>query len=378
MSLKFFKVPLAVYCLPARIGGRMKQKVIKSIHGLIDAGELALAGAREVGDAAGLPVGTAVAVEREFKELVAAHGEAEKANVALDDCSVALEKAKEVAFGFATESRDFAKRTLGYRHSEVWVSMGYPKSLKVPKSSVKLIPLLETTVMFLKKYPEQEVASRGITAVRAGEVLKALIAARNGYVDAKANLMGARKVRRMKARQVKRRRSFLVSQLKFTLDPVHEYWMRFGLNQPGAKSVPAAPRNVVIEMVDEESAKVMWDRVPGAERYEVVVKVMEEASAVGGSHPAAPAVRTIYGLHLQEQGAGAVALPDAVALPPDIVNAGHQTVMRQGCDFVIKPLPAKGRLEVAVSALNEAGRSKGSRVVVEMAGGAGPEIANGQ
>src|SRR5687767_132125 len=100
----------------------MKQKQIKSIHGLIDAGNKALAGVTAVGAAAGLPTGTDALVTQELTDLITAHGLAEQGRLDMATSVVALKDNGRVAHRFATEARDALKPTLGFSHNALWTA----------------------------------------------------------------------------------------------------------------------------------------------------------------------------------------------------------------------------------------------------------------
>jgi hypothetical protein len=302
-------------------GKHMKQKQIKSIHGLINAGGLVVAGIKAVGAELGLPAGTEESAVLELADLIMEHGKAEQASVKLKSDVAAQETAVDVALGFATQSRDSLKVKLGYTHSDIWVSVGYPNSLRVPTSLSCLIPLVETTRLFYTNNPTAEVPALNLTAAQAGIVLQNLTNARNAVIAQKSLLSGTRKMRRALAQSVQRRRRMTIDQLSYVLDPMHEYWMKFGLNRPGAEQIPDVPVNVTAVLVGNNEIAIKWDGAARAERYRVWKKV--------------EGVDTEFVL----------------------------VATRDDLDFILESLPANKKVEIAVSAVNNGGESALSEVI---------------
>ncbi len=218
-------------------------------------------------------------------------------------------------------TRDSLKRSLGRQYSSEWVGTGFERSLQIPRSVADLLLLALHLKNFLTKHPEKGIADVA-TAALAGVAHAELLAAHGAVtvqIGEVRTLLAARK-RREKTLRLRMRG--VAEELNRVIGPLDGRWESFGLNQPGIKQAPEAPKNVTVDPCNDVESEVNWERAPRAEYYRVWLKVR--------------------GVDLE---------PVAVGTPRDL-------------NFMLEQLPADSEGEVSVSAVNSGGESARSAVVI--------------
>jgi hypothetical protein len=299
----------------------MKRKRIRTIHGLIEAGGVARNGAATHGAAIGLYHNGEDEIALNLSELIVKHGETEQAKEGAKTCRETLHETENTAQRVVMEGRDSLKVTLGYVHSDVWTTVGLPKSLQVPKMASKLIPVMETMRLFYNNHAALEVVPRNITAAKIGEVLDGLKTAKAAFTAQKATLRKLRIERRDLKRAMQLRLSSLADEVKHLLGPDDSRHLDFGFKIPAIEQTPDVPANLQLVLSGSGAAAITWDHAPRVARYRVWKRV--------------------HGVDMAWIAVGSTS----------------------DRDMTIRDLPAKARIEIAVSAVNSGGESRKSMVL---------------
>lgn len=173
--------------------------------------------------------------------------------------STALKAARTAAYDFGRAARNVLENYLGTKHTEVWIATGFVRNLSVPQTERGLVALLTALESYLASNSDQENAALNVTAARAGTLLQSLTTARMDCDTVKAACRADRIARDAKVKAMQKRLTGLISELKQVISPLDPRWFDFGLNQPGAASVPAAPENVVAIPTLPGQLEVMCD-----------------------------------------------------------------------------------------------------------------------
>ncbi len=158
--------------------------------------------------------------------------------------STALKAAHTAAYDFGRAARNVLENYLGTSHSVAWRPTGFINNLAIPTKEGGLLALLSALHTYFTVNPTQENAALNVTALQAETLLQNLTTARQNFDGLKGECRTDRIDRDDKVQAMRRRISGLVSELKQALSPLDPRWLDFGLNQPGAASVPAAPQDV--------------------------------------------------------------------------------------------------------------------------------------
>jgi hypothetical protein len=192
---------------------------------------------------------------------------------------VAYNTAQTVADSNAKSFIGFARQTLipylGDDWSELWVQTGFPnQSTGVPRS----MPERQTLLLGLKTYytanPAHEKADLNVTAARADQLFTALSDARSALNLVLTELGTKRASRDAAVVALRKRMRGLIDELTQLLDPLDPLWDSFGLNPPGAPTVPDQPEAVVLTPGQPGTVLVDWADAPYADHYRVFMKVV--------------------------------------------------------------------------------------------------------
>ncbi len=156
----------------------------------------------------------------------------------------ALKAARAAAYEFGRAARNVLENYLGTKHSEAWRPTGFITNLAVPQKESGLVALITALRTYFVANPTRENATLNVTALQAETLLQNLTTTRQNFDALKGGCRTDRINRDAKVQAVRRRISGLVSELKQALSPLDPRWLDFGLNQPGAASVPKAPEDV--------------------------------------------------------------------------------------------------------------------------------------
>ena len=157
----------------------------------------------------------------------------------------ALKSARAAATSFCRTARHVLEHYLGERHGDAWRPTGFILNLTIPQKEGGLVTLLGDLQTYFTANPSRENASLNVTALQAGTLLQALTTARMNFDAMRGGCRTSRVARDARVVAMRRRISGLIHELKQAMGPLDPRWLDFGLNMPGAASVPAAPENVV-------------------------------------------------------------------------------------------------------------------------------------
>ena len=298
----------------------MENNITTSVPELIAKSGVVIAGLDEYGATIGLVRHTAASVTLKLTDTVmAVSGYTEKRG-AERVARLALRSVARTVRIFAMQVRDSLKPTLGNIHSPAWNEVGFSK-MSVSLEPAKLKALMLDIKAYLTRNPAAENVAANITAVRAQALHDQLVAAIDAVAAATYNTAAALTTRRTAANALRVTLRGVLNEMNEELDPLSDYWIRFGFNKPGADERPNKPLNLIAVLVGPTSAALKWDRAARAERYRIYKKVA--------------GVDTEFVL----------------------------VESREDLDFVLGGLPSGKSIQIAVSAVNNGGESELSAVV---------------
>jgi hypothetical protein len=300
---------------------KIKNQIPQKESKLQEAGEKAVAGATQYGEAVGLKHNTQTAIQTDLEAFVAARNAFEAGKVALAASRAVVLSVTSSAREHLTFSRDALKKRLGKHHSLAWNVTGFVDSLEVPYSPATVQVRLQDMQTYLTANPDAQNEGLEVTAARTEGLLNSLKAAR-ATVDTRVTSVGdLLKARKGAAKELAQRLSWLLEELGRLLDPMDERWKAFGFKKPGAQVTPDVPQGVSATLIGPTAAAVKWTAAPRAEHYRVWKKV--------------------------------------VGIDEDFVNVGSPADL----DFTLEELPSASSIEVALSAVNDGGESAKSQFI---------------
>lgn len=293
----------------------MQNPIAESVEGLIAQISTAIPGVNKYGATIGLAEGTEAALTARLNDLVSANTTHKLAKQETKTNRDALKLAMKAASTYATLVREHIKPTLGRRYSEQWSAVGFAGSLQIPRKPETMLVLLLNLKGYLTANPGMGSADSNLTAAQGTLLHGNLLTAINDVNERTGGIRELIEQRNAKAALVKQSLRELIDDLGVKLGATDSRWLEFGLNQPGQKSTPQVPTNIIVILVGPTVAAVKWNRSTGADHYRVwkqVVGVDEGFVAVGS--------------------------------PADL-------------DFALEELPTGATIKVAVSAVNTVGES---------------------
>ena len=299
----------------------MKNPISNSLPVLVEKTGVIIAGLAEYGATLNLVRHTAASLNEKLTNVITAVGGYTEACAARRNSIAALRELARTARQFAMSVRDHLKPTLGNVYSTAWHEVGFAERMAVSFDPAELTMLMLAIKAYFTRYPSAENAQSNFTAARAEVLYRDLTVAVDAMAAAKYSVATAFTTRAAATRAVKSAIRGVINELSEEIDPLSEYWLRFGFNKPGAEERPDAPTNVVAVLTDDNAAAVNWDDMPRATRYRVR--------------------RKVEGVDTEMV---------AVGSPSD-------------ADFTIEDLPANSRVEIAISAVNDGGESQLSQIM---------------
>ncbi len=177
---------------------------------------------------------------------------------------------------FISSARRVLANCLGENWSQAWVATGYPNnSTAVPGTQAQRQALLLSLKNYFTANPTYEVNTTKlvVTAVRAGVLFTALSAARVAAADGNSDA-GKKKVTRDAAEQTLRDRlSGLITELDQLLEDTDPLWLAYGLNEPGATSLPDSVDGLVLTAGPAGTVILHWNTPPRAARFRVFKQI---------------------------------------------------------------------------------------------------------
>ena len=299
----------------------MQNRIPNSLSELVEKTGVIVAGLAEYGATLGLVRHTAASVDQKLTDVITAVAVYTQAKAAQRNSIAALRGLAATARQLAMSVRDHLKPALGNVHSTAWHEVGFAERMAVSFDPAELTMLMLAIKAYFTRYPSTENAQSNFTAARAEVLYNDLTAAVDAMAAAKYSVATALTTRAAATRTLKAAIRGVINELSEEIDPLSEYWLRFGFNKPGAEERPEAPTNVVVVLTNDNAAAVNWDDMPRAKRYRVRKKVN-----------------------------GADSEMVVVGSPSD-------------ADFTIEGLPPNSTIEIAISAVNDGGESGLSQVV---------------
>ncbi len=203
-------------------------------------------GANTYGSTLPLLINTAIAIGEDRAMLITGQTEYRQARKALVSLFAARRTAVTEAYDFCFTARSVLEKYLGREWTEAWVDTGWMLTLAIPQSFEGLYELSLSLVSYFTENPTQENEELGVTIIAAQAVVNNLTTTNQAVNNADA-VSGLRKdTRDEKFKAARKRLSGLCKELSQRLDDMDPRWRAFGLNMPGAATVPEIPENVVV------------------------------------------------------------------------------------------------------------------------------------
>ncbi len=218
---------------------------------------------------AGIPllINTSTAIDDDRVALLAAQGTYQTGCGNSPALRAALDAADREGRTFCGQARNVLEFYLGTTHSAAWRPTGFITSLALPRDEAALVALLAALESYFTANPAHQNAELQVTAARAKTLLGHLTSARK-QVDAQvAACTLDRQARDASVKEMEKRIRGLIKELEQRLTPLDARWRDFGLNMPGAASVPAAPQNVAAVPTLPGQLQVTCEASPTATTY---------------------------------------------------------------------------------------------------------------
>lgn len=248
-------------CQPSNNGG------VSSYAPLIVQVTKASDGATTIGAGIPLLINTAALIGADRLALITAQDEFKAARSALAPLSTTRKAAVEAAYDFCFTARDVIRYFCGREFNEAWLAAGWRNTLEIPKDYDGLYALTLTLVGYLAANPTQQNADLGVTSANAQTTLNNLTTSNTTILNQRALTQEKGEVRDEKLLAVRKRLSGLCKELVQRLGPLDPRWRQFGLNMPGAATVPAVPENVVVTPWTLARLQISCDASPNATHY---------------------------------------------------------------------------------------------------------------
>jgi len=298
----------------------MKQKVIQSITGALNAAQMINLGITELNATVHLPRNPQSEIIEELTNTIMACGNHEQAKQVKATRRNALVDAIDEAQKFSRVVRDFLKLIFGNEYSALWTALGFNASLAVSDEPEDLLAMLLAIIAYLTNNPSLEVGTV-VTAARAQALHDTLKAAQHAYMSQGADVDILKNVRDEKYEILRKRIGNVYQELRMELEPLDPRWKKFGFNMPGADETPEQVEGLKVTLIGPTAAAVKWEASTRAEHYRVWMKI----HGTEGDYV-------------------------AVGSPADL-------------DFTIENLPTNAAIDIVVTAVNNGGESPVSDVI---------------
>lgn len=264
-----------------------KNSLPTSYTGLVLLSQRCLNGATTHGAGIPLLINTAAAFITDRSALLVAQAAYQAGCGTSPALREALEAARIGAAAFCGQARNVLEFYLGTRHSDAWRPAGFVSNLAIPQKESGLVTLLTALRTYFTANPTRENADLNVTALRAETLLQNLNTARQSVDALRGNCTTDRQTRDTKVTAMRKRISGLVRELGQRLEPLDARWLDFGLNMPGAVSVPAAPEDVVATPTLPGQLQVECDSSTNATGYRFYYQrpILDPEPILSGSSP---------------------------------------------------------------------------------------------
>ena len=261
----------------------------EGINDLLRLSNESFAGATAIGGTVPLLINTSGSIGSDRGNLFQLETQFQDSRAARLAGSKALLTARANGRAFAFTARTELEDTYGPRYNNRWLGVGFiHNSLAIPTDDTDLSALLEKMGHHLGQHPELENTSPkvNVTAARANGFAAALTTALSNLNSRDKDVSDNKKARDSAKRALRRRLSGLVQELGQRLAEDDARWRRFGLNLPSAPSVPAVPKNVVVNTNAPEELLITCAPARNATHYRLFTQrtgVDAEPMHVGNS-----------------------------------------------------------------------------------------------
>jgi hypothetical protein len=189
--------------------------------------------------------------------------------------SAAVTVADSNAKAYISSARRVLISFLGEGYSQTWDATGFPnESTAVPATQGERQALLQSLKNYFTATPAQANAPLNVTAAQAGILFAALSDARSAAADGN-NVSGQKKnLRDAAIAKLRTRMSGLIGELGQLLDDLDPRWLAFGLNQPGASSLPDQADSLVLTTGGAGVVLADWSDASRATRYRVFKQIV--------------------------------------------------------------------------------------------------------
>ena len=189
--------------------------------------------------------------------------------------SSAVTVADSNAKAFIGSARRVLINFLGDGYSQAWDATGFPnQSTGVPATQGERQALLQSLKNYFTANPAQANAPLNVTAAQAGTLFTALSDARSAAADGNTVSGQKKNVRDAAVTKLRTRMSGLMNELGQLLDDNDPLWLAFGLNQPGASSLPDQADSLVLTAGGAGVVLADWSDASRATRYRVFKQVV--------------------------------------------------------------------------------------------------------
>ena len=244
-----------------------KNPIPSTYAGLILLTQRCLNGAVTLGASIPLLINTSTTIKEDRDALLVAQSVYQAGCGGFPALRAALDAAHTEGYTFCGQARNVLEFYLGTVHSAAWRPAGFITSLALPRDEAALVTLLTALEIYFTANPTHENAELQVTAARAKTLLGHLTVARKNVDAQVAGCTLDRQTRDAKVKEMEKRIRGLIKELGQRLTPLDARWRDFGLNMPGAASVPAAPENVVAVPTLPGQLQVTCDASPTATSY---------------------------------------------------------------------------------------------------------------
>jgi len=224
-------------------------------------------GAGSVGPAVPLLINTATTILADRSAALSAQLEYQTAKGQMPALSEAMQVARDDAATFCVNARNVLEFYLGAQHGQAWAPAGFTNSLAIPVKEAGLFALTQAMQGYLGTHQNYENSDLDVTTAESGTHVNNLTAARQALDAKRAEVTAKRQNRDAKVHALQKRLRGLCKELAQRLGPQDSRWRDFGLNMPGAASVPAVPRNVRVMALSDGRLHVECDRSANAAYY---------------------------------------------------------------------------------------------------------------
>lgn len=180
---------------------------------------------------------------------------------------IVLKEARDAAYLYCGQARNVLEFFLGKKHNSAWRPTGFISSLEVPTSESGLVTLLTALASYFTANPARQNEELNVTTERTEAVLETLGEARQAVDAQMANCVEERMLRDAAAQTMRKRIRGLCQELSQRISPLDPRWRDFGLNMPGAPSVPAVPQDVMVTPLGGARLQVLCSESARATNY---------------------------------------------------------------------------------------------------------------